>query len=49
MPAAQMPKWATEWQPDAAWDSVWDNIKAGKGLNGIERRSKANERRIVTE
>jgi diguanylate cyclase (GGDEF)-like protein/PAS domain S-box-containing protein len=49
MPAAQMPKWATEWQPDAAWDSVWDNIKAGNGLNGIERRSKANERRIVAE
>ena len=22
MPAAQMPKWATEWQPDATWYRV---------------------------
>ena len=22
MPAAQMPQWAAQWQPDAAWDSV---------------------------
>ena len=37
MPAEQMPQWATKWQPDAAWDSVWSRIKAGKGLNGIEQ------------
>jgi predicted signal transduction protein with EAL and GGDEF domain len=49
MPAAQMPQWAAQWQPDAAWGSVWCSIKAGKGLNGIERRSKENDRRIVVE
>ena len=40
MPAAQMPHWAAQWQPDAAWDSVWSSIKAGKSLNGIERTNK---------
>ena len=49
MPAAQMPKWATEWQPDAAWDSVWNGIRAGESLNGTERRTNANERRIKVE
>ena len=24
MPAAQMPQWAAQWQPDAAWDSGTD-------------------------
>ncbi|MEI8030679.1 MAG: EAL domain-containing protein [Comamonadaceae bacterium] len=41
MPAEQMPQWATKWQPDAAWDSVWSRIKAGKGLNGIEQTNEA--------
>ena len=40
MPAAQMPQWAAQWQPDAAWDSVWSSTKVGKSLNGIEGTNK---------
>ena len=32
MPAAQMPRWAAKWRPDAAWCKVQGSLQTGQGL-----------------
>ena len=36
MPAQQMPAWAAQWQPDAAWHSLWSSVPPASAASSID-------------